>query len=224
MAGEGLLAQVVIDKYVDHLPLYWQMQRFERTGVKLSYSTLTDWVSGTCVLITPLFNALKAEVLQSSYLHADETPIKVMDKDKKGETHRGYYWVYQNSIDKVVFFDYQEGRGREGPSGILENFSGFLQTDGYVAYNIFDKKEDIVLIHCMAHARRMFYEASGNDEARASYALQEIQKLYTIERICKEQPLSFAEVKEVRRLKSVPILNALGQRTIHAGVARKRHW
>jgi transposase len=89
IAGEGLLAQIVIDKYIDHLPLHRQMQRFERAGVKLPYSTLTDWVSETCGLITPLFNALKAEVLQSSYLHADETPIKVIDKDKKGETHRG---------------------------------------------------------------------------------------------------------------------------------------
>ena len=64
------------------------MQRFERAGVKLAYSTLTDWVSGTCTLITPLFEALKAEVLQSNYLHADETPIKMMDNDKKGQTHR----------------------------------------------------------------------------------------------------------------------------------------
>ncbi len=125
MAGEGLLAQIVIDKYVDHLPLYRQMQRFERSGVKLSYSTLTDWVSDTCRLITPLFEALKAEVLRSNYLHADESPIKVLDKDKKGQTHRGYYWVYQNSIDKFVFFDYQEGRGREGPMGILQNFTGY---------------------------------------------------------------------------------------------------
>ena len=85
MAGEGLLAQIVIDKYVDHLPLHRQMQRFERSGVKLSYSTLTDWVSGTCKLITPLFDALKSEVLQSNYLHVDETPIKVMDKDKKDD-------------------------------------------------------------------------------------------------------------------------------------------
>ena len=91
MAGEGLLAQIITDKYIDHLPLHRQMQRFERSGVKLAYSTLADWVSSTCGLITPLFEALKAEVLQSNYLQADETPIKVMDKDKKGETHRGYY-------------------------------------------------------------------------------------------------------------------------------------
>lgn len=112
MAGAGLLAQIVIDKYADHLPLHRQMQRFERSGVKLSYSTLTDWISSTCKLITPLYDALKAEVLQSKYLHVDETPIKVLparlrhsggDKEKKGASHRGYYWVYHNSTEKIVF-------------------------------------------------------------------------------------------------------------------------
>ena len=174
MAGEGLLAQIVIDKYVDHLPLHRQMQRFERSGVKLAYSTLTDWVSNTCQLITPLFESLKAEVLHSNYLHADETPIKVMDKKKEGQTHRGYYWVYQNSIEKSVFFDYQEGRGREGPTEILKDFTGYLQTDGYVGYEVFAQRPGITLIHCMAHARRMFNEAMDNDEARACHALQEI--------------------------------------------------
>jgi transposase len=210
IAGEGLLAQIIIDKYIDHLPLHRQMQRFERTGVKLAYSTLTDWVSGTCQLIAPLFAALKAEVLQSDYLHADETPIKVMDKDKKGETHRGYYWVYQNSIAKIVLFDYREGRGREGPQEILQDFKGHLQTDGYVAYDVFAKRQGITLIHCMAHARRMFNEALDNDEVRASHALEEIQKLYLIERICKEQQLNFAEIKAVRLQKSLPILKRLG--------------
>lgn len=209
MAGASLLSQIIIDKYVDHLPLYRQMQRFERNGVKLSYSTLTDWVSGSCRLIIPLFEALKKEVLQSEYLHADETPIKVMDKDKKGETHRGYYWVYQNSIDKIVFFDYQEGRGRDGPMEILESFCGYLQTDGYSVYTIFDKKDAITLIHCMAHARRMFNEALDNDEVRAAYALKEIQKLYTIERDCREQGLSFDKIKTVRQEKSVPVLTEL---------------
>lgn len=211
MAGEGLLAQIVIDKYIDHLPLYRQMQRFERAGVKLSYSTLTDWVSDTCKLITPLFEALKAEVLKSNYLHADETPIKVLDKDKKDSTHRGYYWVYQNSINKIVFFDYREGRGREGPTEILQNFKGYLQTDGYVAYDVFDKKENITQIHCMAHARRMFNDALDNDQSVAEHAMQEIQKLYAIERNCKEQNLSFAKIKAVRQEQAVPILGSLGK-------------
>ena len=108
MAGPGLLAQIVIDKYVDHLPLYRQMQRFERNSVKLPYSTLSDWVGATCRLIEPLYEALKKEVAQCGYLHVDETPIKVLDKDKKGQTHRGYYWVYQDSLHKTVLFDYQQ--------------------------------------------------------------------------------------------------------------------
>ena len=95
-----------------------------------------------------------------------------MGKEKQGETHRGYYWVYHNSIDKIVFFDYQEGRGREGPMEILENFKGYLQTDGYTVYDTFDKQEGITLIHCMAHARRMFNEALNNDESRAAYAMK----------------------------------------------------
>ena len=209
MAGAGLLAQIIIDKYADHLPLYRQRQRFERSGVKLSYSTLTDWVSSTCKLITPVFEALKKEVLQSGYLHVDETPIKVMSKEKSGETHRGYYWVYQNSIDKIVFFDYQEGRGRDGPMEILQNFHGYLQTDGYSVYDIFDKQNEITLIHCMAHARRMFNEALENDESRAGYAMKEIQRLYAIESDCRKQNLSVDEIKIMRQEKSVPILAAL---------------
>ena len=206
MAGSTLLAQIIIDKYLDHLPLYRQMQRFERAGLKIPYSTIADWISATCKLILPLYESLKAEVLQSNYLHADETPIKVLDKDKKGATHRGYYWVYQDSIKKIVFFDYQQSRGREGPQGILQNFEGYLQSDGYVVYDILSKQPGIKLMHCMAHARRMFYDALQNDHERATYALDQIQKLYTIERICKENTLNFAEIKEVRQQKSVHIL------------------
>lgn len=211
MAGEGLLAQIIIDKYIDHLPLYRQMQRFERNGLKLPYSTLTEWVSATCGLIEPLFESLKKEVLKSNYLHVDETPIKVMDKDKQGQTHRGWFWVYQNSIDKIVFFDYQPSRGREGPMEILQNFRGYLQTDGYGAYDIFDKRDGITLMHCMAHARRMFNEALQNDEIRASHALIQIQKLYAIERTAVQESLNDDDIK-IRRLdQAVPILQQLNQ-------------
>lgn len=135
----------------------------------------------------------------------------MLDKAKKGQTHRGYYWVYQSSIHKIVFFDYQEGRGREGPMEILENFIGYLQTDGYAAYEIFDNRNGIILIHCMAHARRLFTEALDNDEEVAGYALEEIQKIYAIERKCKEQNLSFDEIKSIRQRESKPILDALGR-------------
>lgn len=210
IAGPGLLSQIVIDKYVDHLPLYRQMERFKREGINIPESTISDWVSGTCKLITPLYTALVKDVLRSDYLHADETPIKVLDKKKKGETHRGYYWVYHNSIDLLVIFDYRQGRGREGPAEILKDFKGHLQTDGYAVYDYFKDKTDITVIHCMAHARRMFFDGQGNDPTRANYAMEQIQKLYDIERKAKDQQLSTDEKLQLRINESVPILTSLG--------------
>jgi transposase len=209
IAGPGLLTQIIIDKYIDHLPLHRQQQRFSREKINIPYSTITDWVSNTCKLIAPLYDALVKEVLACNYLHADETPIKVLDKDKKGETHRGYYWVYHNSLKDLVLFDYQLGRGREGPSEMLKDFKGHLQTDGYVAYNIFDRKEDITLFHCWAHARRKFYDAQDSDTGRATHALQQIQLLYAIERKAKEQSLNEEEILMLRKKEAVPILNKL---------------
>jgi transposase len=211
IAGPGLLAQIVIDKYVDHLPLHRQQQRFSREKINIPYSTITDWVSNTCKLITPLYEALAKEVLASDYLHADETPIKVLDKDKKGETHRGYFWVYQNSLQDLVLFDYQPGRGREGPSEMLKDFKGHLQTDGYAVYNIFDQQKDVTLLHCMAHARRKFVEAQLNDAGRAEYALSKFQLLYAIERRAVDQQLSHEQVLQLRQQEAAPILEALGK-------------
>jgi len=211
IAGPGLLAQICIDKYVDHLPLHRQMERFKRDGVNMAYSTLTDMVSGTCSLITPLYEALKNYTLRLDYLHADETPIKVLDKDKKGQTHRGYFWVYHSSVEKLVLFDYQSGRGREGPQQILQNFKGFLQTDGYSVYDFFKEKEDITVLHCMAHARRMFYEAQANDADRSDYALQQFASLYAIERTIKQQQLTPEKALQLRQQQAIPILQSFGQ-------------
>lgn len=138
MAGEGLLAQIIVDKYVDHLPLHRQMQRFARVGVNIAQSTINDWVKAVLTHIAALYEAHKKIVLACGYLHADETPLKVLDENKKGATHQGYYWVYHNSKDKLVLFDYQKGRGREGPDDILKDYKGYLQTDGYAAYESFD--------------------------------------------------------------------------------------
>ena len=211
IAGPGLLAQVVIDKYTDHLPLHRQMERFKREGVNIAYSTLTDMVSGTCSLLLPLYEALKNRVLRCDYLHADETPVKVLDKDKKQQSHRGYFWVYHSSVEKLVFFDYQPGRGREGPQQMLQHFKGFLQTDGYSVYDFFKQKEDITVLHCMAHARRMFFEAQANDVARATYALEQFAALYAIERNIKQQQLQPEQALELRQQQSVPILQAFGK-------------
>lgn len=211
IAGAGLLTQIIIDKFADHLPLNRQMERLKREGLTLPYSTISDWVSATSKLLDPLYEALKKEVVKSDYLHVDETPIKVLDRDKKGTTHRGYFWVYHTSIQDLVLFDYQMGRGREGPQAMLEGFKGHLQTDGYSAYDIFLEKEGVTLFHCMAHARRKFFEAQNNDPERAQYALTQIQRLYDIERRARQNALSQEEVYQLRETEAVPILTHLGE-------------
>jgi transposase len=210
IAGAGLLAQIVIDKYCDHLPLYRQMQRFERAGVKLPYSTISEWVSATCQLITPLYKALITETFKAGYLQADETPCAVLDKDKKGKTHKGFYWLYQDCINKLVIFDYQEGRNKDGPTEMLENYKGILQTDGYSVYDGIAEEKGITLIHCMAHARRYFNDALTSDKSRSEYVLSQIQQLYAIERHCTEQQLRGDSRKEIRQTQSLPILKSLG--------------
>lgn len=209
IAGPGLLAEVTIDKFFDHIPLNRQQQRLAREGMKLPSSTLCDWIAATCKLLDPLHEALKQQVLSQDYLQADETPIRVMDKNKKGTTHRGYHWVYRSPVKGLVLFDYREGRGREGPQECLKDFKGHLQTDGYVVYEQFGQGKAITLLNCMAHARRKFDEAKDNDVVRAEYVLREMQKLYAIERKVKTEELSAGQIYAVRQEQALPILNGL---------------
>ena len=152
---------------------------------------------------------LRKEVLSADYLQVDETPIKVLDKNKKGTTHRGFHWVYRSPQKRMVLFDYREGRGHEGPQECLKDFKGYLQTDGYAVYEYFGKKSEVQLLNCMAHARRKFDEAKSNDLIRAEHVLTEIQKLYAVERHAKEQGLSIQQIVGLRQVQSVPVLLAL---------------
>lgn len=209
MAGEGLLAQIIVDKYVDHLPLHRQLQRFQRAGITIAQSTINDWVKTVLNHVAALYEEHKRILLACGYLHADETPLKVLDENKKGTTHQGYYWVYHNSIGKLVLFDYRPGRGREGPNDILKDFQGYLQIDGYVGYDDFQKRAGIILLHCMAHARRKFSDAMQSDQARATYALKLFQQLYDIERRIKDEALTDDMVLQLRQQEAVPVLKTL---------------
>lgn len=211
IAGPGLLSQICVDKFVDHLPFYRQTERFKREGITLSRSTINGWQESICSLLWPLYENLKHRVLLQGYLQVDETPIQVLDRNKSGKTHRGYHWIYHSPIEKMVFFDYNNGRSREGPKRLLKDFNGYLQTDGYVVYDIFNKSEDITLVNCMAHARRGFDKALAYDKERAGHAMEEFQKLYAIERKAREANLSPKERHKLRLDESLPILNRLGK-------------
>jgi transposase len=208
-AGAGLLAHLLISKFIDHLPFYRQVQQFKRADIDIAESTISGWFSASCRLLEPLYETLVKKTQQSSYLMADETPIPVQTKDKPGSTHKGYHWVYYSPLEKLVCFDYRKGRGRDGPEEFLGSFRGLLQTDGYVAYDIYEKKDGITLFGCMAHARRKFEKAKDNDLKRAEYVLERMQQLYLTEREAREKGLSFEQRKELRVEQSLPVLKEL---------------
>lgn len=205
MAGASLLAYILTEKFIYHMPLHRLIQKFAREGIRIPAPTISDWVRQSCEPLELLYEALKHEILTQNYLQADETPIPVLDKDKPGATHQGYYWVYHSPEKKLVLFDYREGRGKIGPHEVLQNYNGVLQTDGYAAYETLDKHR-IQLVHCMAHARRYFEQALENDKERAEYVLKQIQKLYEVERFCREKNCSFIRREEIRKEKSLPVL------------------
>ena len=205
-AGAGILAHILVSKFVDHLPFYRQVQMFKRQEVVIAESTINGWFNATCTLLEPLYQVLKKKLLSNTYIMADETPIPVLTKDKPGSTHKGYHWVYYDPVNKLVLFDYQKTRSREGPDNMLENYTGHLQTDGYVAYKNLKNQKNITLLACMAHARRKFEHAKDNDFVRAREALLMFQRLYEIEHYARQEGLSYEQVKELRQQKSLPIL------------------
>lgn len=208
--GPHLLAQILSDKYIDHLPLYRQAKRYEREGVRIPDTTLGDWLRQSVQLIEVIYTKIKEKVLQSHYLMGDETTIKVLQTDKKGSTHLGYYWVYYDPVDKLPLFIYQQGRAAAYPKEHLSSFSGYLQTDGYEAYErLVLERPDIVHVACWAHARRKFEEALQVDKEKATTILSLIQKLYVVERQCREQDLSAEQRLQQRREQAVPVLEKI---------------
>ena len=204
--GENLIARVLIDKYCDHLPLYRQQQRFTRAGITLASSTLGDIPRQSAQLMELLHQEAIRQTLSCNYLQVDETPHPVQDSKVKGKTHRGFLWVYRSVEKRLVLFDYREGRGREGPQQLLKDYKGFIQTDGYGVYDLFENREGITLTGCMAHARRYFEKALTNDKARADYFITQVQALYAVEKHIRDEQLNSEEILALRKQKSLPVL------------------
>jgi len=196
-------------KYVDHTPIYRKLQMLGRQKITIEDNTVNNWFKNGCSLIVPLFETHERQVLQTHYLAVDETPLKVLDKTKKGTTHQGYYWVYYNTHSREVLFKYQTGRSAAWPKETLKNYKGYLQTDGYAAYNQFDDVQGITTLNCWAHARRKFIDAQNFDHAKASEVLMQIQLLYAAEKHCAENKYAAAEIKNYRQQNAVPVLNTL---------------
>lgn len=205
-AGAGLLAYILVAKFVDHLPFYRIVKMLKREKIYFSESTINGWFQNCSKLLEPLYEWMKAELLNANYLQADETSIPVLSKNKPGATHTGYYWVYRNPRNKMVVFDYQPGRGKEMPMTVLKDYQGILQTDAYGSYDQFEKK-GLKMLACMAHVRRKFFDAQKNRKVESQQALTMIGQLYNIERECRDRELSFEKIKKLRQEKAKPVLD-----------------
>ncbi|SFC86540.1 Transposase [Parapedobacter composti] len=209
--GAGLLAMILTDKYVDHLPLYRQKQRLARENIRIPSSTIEGWTKEALIKLHPLYEQLVFDTKAKGYLQVDETPIRVLDSDKKGAAHQGYYWVYHAPLDGTVLFDYSPTRGSSAPLPVLGSFRGYLQTDGYAVYGKYARSKNVVHLACWAHARREFERALDNDRPRAEKALLMIQRLYAVERRAREEKLAAEQIKELRLTESLPVINELGR-------------
>ena len=206
-AGASLLAHLLVGKFQDHLPFYRQIEIFKRSGIQLAASTVNDWTASAINLLEPLYERLKKEVLASNYIQIDESTIPVLDKDKPGAARKGYHWIVRSVENQQLFFHYDKGsRARYVVVDLLKGYQGTIQSDGYGAYEIYEKKQGVLLLGCWAHARRKFEQALCNDPPRAEYALSQISKLYNLERRAIEDGLSKEEIERLRKEESYPIL------------------
>ena len=197
-AGASLLAELMVNKYVNHLPFYRQIQMFKQLGISLPAATINDWFSQTSDLLRPLYYRLKELVLASDYIQVDESTLPIVNEEKH-KTVKGYIWMVRAVMENLVFFYYDHGsRAQKVVVPLLRNFQGALQTDGYEVYKMYEDKKGVLPLGCWAHARRKFEEALKEDKARAEYALAQIGMLYDVERRADEEQLSFEERSDLR--------------------------
>lgn len=186
IATASLLAYILISKYQYALPLYRLEQMFTNYGIDISRKTMADWVIRCAGLLKPLFDYLKNTQLKQPILHADETPVQVIHNDKQ----KSYMWVYctgtdsphpEDLIHNIVLYDFQPSRSAQCVQNYLDDYAGYLQVDGYAAY----EHTSATLVGCMAHVRRKFIEAQkaqpNGKTGKADWAVNRIQKLYAIE-------------------------------------------
>lgn len=179
LAAEGLLAHVVVAKYVDHLPLHRLAGIFAREGLDLSRTTLCDWVADVAAALAPVGEQLRREVVAADYLQTDDTSITVLGD--RGGSFKGRLWTYLDPLGAQVVFDATATHERDGPAAWLTDFRGKLQADAYTGYDALYQTGHVLEIGCMAHARRRFVEAFATDGA-AALTVALIQQLYQVER------------------------------------------
>ena len=207
-AGPSLLAELLINKYMHHLPFHRQLSIFKQNGISLPASTVNGWFKGSGDLLRALYDKLRDIVLATDYIQVDESTVPVID-NKKQRAIKAYLWVVRSVMENLVFFHYDRGsRAQRVIIGLLSDYQGAVQTDGYEAYSIYEHKKGVLLLGCWAHARRKFTEALKEDKSGAQYALEQIGMLYSVEAMASDQQMDFESRAELRKRLAYPILCA----------------
>jgi transposase len=201
LAGEGLLAHVIVSKYVDHLPLHRLEGIFARERIDLPRSTLCGWVADVATALTPIGEHLRREVVAATYLQTDDTTITVLD-DRAG-SFKGRVWTYLDPLTHQVVFDATPTHEGDGPAAFLAEFRGALQADAYSGYDGLYQSGRVIEIGCWAHARRRFVDAFMIDTS-AALMIALIQQLYQVEHAGAE--LDPDARRALRQEQSVPLL------------------
>ncbi len=211
MAAPGLLSYIAVSKYVDALPLYRLEEVFSRCQVELSRGTMASWMIKVGGVLTPLWNLLNDELLESGYIHCDETRVQVLKEPGKTAESLSYMWVRAREgpgVPPIILFNYAPSRSGQVPVNLLEGYQGYLQVDGYEGYNTICASPQVTRVGCFAHVRRKFFEAaqaSKKGTSLSDQALSVIQTLYAVEKEIKDQPI--ATRLERRSRQSKPILD-----------------
>jgi transposase len=209
LAGPGLLAQVIVNKYGDHQPLNRLEKILKRHGANLQRSTMCDWMAGCAAALKPLQQLMRQRVLASATIHTDDTPVPVQEKGR-GKTRQGRFWVYVGDRDhRHAVFDYTSDRSRAGPLRWLGDYEGHLQADAYAGYQELYRTGRVTEVACWAHARRKFHDARMTMPGVCFQAIAWIKRLYEIERDAREAKLDAEQRYALRQERAVPLLQQI---------------
>lgn len=207
----GLIAFLLVAKYVDHLPLYRLEKIFaQRFGVKLPRQRMCDWMGQVIEnWLAIIYHSIRQGLMGGDYLQVDETPIRYLDPDRRDQSSRGFLWVFGRPKGDICFV-WSPSRGKVAAEVIVSDFTGVLQSDGYAVYERVSASRDIIQLGCWAHARRKFYEAHQHGEDGAVHYLILIRELYAVETSMAED-IPAEQIVVERRKRSSPILNQIKQ-------------
>lgn len=217
IATPGLIAHTIIAKYVDSLPLYRQERQFARIGIELSRVTMWGWIKQVAFLCELLVDMILCDIRSGPIINMDETTVQVLSEPGRSNSNKSYFWVMTGGSDEKrgVVFRYSPTRAASAARDMLADYKGFLQTDGYLVYNLIGETEGITLLGCLAHCRRKFTDVIKgvkNGSAKqgvANEVIDLIGKLYDLERNARQEKMTVEEIYSMRQGKSKPIMEKL---------------